>query len=105
VRSSAPQRAKSALGPAPRDALLRESALLTFARAALRAGELDACARRLSRLRAEFAQGVLSQEREVLEIELLHARGQTGAASTQARRFIAAHPESPHSEKLARFVQ
>jgi outer membrane protein assembly factor BamD (BamD/ComL family) len=84
---------------------MRESSLLTSARAALRAGELGTSALLLARLGSEFAQGELVQERQVLEIELLSARGEAKAASAEARRFMAAHPESPHSEKLARFVQ
>jgi hypothetical protein len=89
----------------PRDMLSRESQLLTSARAALRAGDLARAQSALARLAADFGHGVLQQEREVLEIELHAARGEGAAAAQAAQRFVSAHPESPHSAKLARFLR
>lgn len=89
----------------PRQDLLRaESSLLTDARAQLRAGNVAAAQASLERLQTQFPRGVLSQEREVLAIELLHARGNIEGASRRARAFMKAHPSSPHSAKLSRFV-
>lgn len=84
--------------------LAAESALLTEARARVRAGDFAGADARLERLRREFPAGVLSQEREVLAIELLAARGKANLASQRARIFVEAHPKSPHSERLRRFV-
>jgi outer membrane protein assembly factor BamD (BamD/ComL family) len=58
----------------------------------------------LDKLQAQFPKGVLLQEREVLAIEVLHARGNVEAARQRAKAFIAAYPKSPHSQTLVRFV-
>lgn len=95
------------LKPAPRksepkrkDLLTAESAQLTRARAALRAGDLANAQRILQRMSAEFPRGVLAQEREVLAIEVLAARGELGAAKQRARAFEEAYPSSPHIARL-----
>jgi outer membrane biosynthesis protein TonB len=87
------------------DELARESALLTEARAALRAGDIPATQAALERLTRAFPRGVLTQEREVLAIELLLARDQNAEARARAARFVAEHPESPHSAKLERLLR
>lgn len=100
------------LAPAPKaanaqnreDALARESALLVQARSALRAGQTGRARSLLAELESRYAHGMLSQEREVLNIELLAASGEQKAAARRARTFIARHPKSPHAGKLARFV-
>jgi hypothetical protein len=80
--------------------LQTESALLTRARAALRAGETDDAQRFLRRMGSEFPRGVLQQEREVLAIEVLAARGDQAAAVKRARAFAKAFPGSPHTTRL-----
>jgi hypothetical protein len=55
-------------------------------------------------MQSRFPRGVLRQEREVLAIEVLTARGQTEAAKERARAFVVAYPKSPHSEKLRRVL-
>ena len=45
----------------------------------------------------------LAQEREVLAIEVQHARGNVEAAKGRARAFVKTYPKSPHSAKLSRF--
>ena len=90
--------------PPPLDRLSAESALLAAARAQLRAGDARAAEATLARLRARFARGVLVQEREVLAIELLAARGRGAAATRRASAFVRAYPQSPHSAKLNRFL-
>jgi Outer membrane lipoprotein len=87
------------------DSLKAESALLMEARAQLRSGHAVAAQSALDKLQAQFPQGMLAQEREVLAIEVLHARGSVDAARRRASSFIKAHPKSPHSRKLARFVE
>jgi hypothetical protein len=86
------------------DLLSRESALLVRARSALRAGHAAEARALLANLESQFPRGVLRQEREVLNIELLAASGEHAAAARRARAFVASHPKSPHSAKLARFL-
>ena len=86
----------------PRDHLREESVLLARARAQLRGGDARAAQLTLSRMRTKFPRGALSQEREVLVIEALAARGNAAAAERNARTFIAEHPESPHAVQLLR---
>ncbi len=87
-----------------KDRLGAESALLTRARAQLRHGDAPAAQQTLDQLRTKFPKGVLGQEREVLAIEVLAARGNGDAARKRARAFIAAYPSSPHSAQLSRFA-
>jgi hypothetical protein len=90
----------------PRQDLLKaESALLTEARAQLRAGDAAGAQASLDRLQKEFPKGMLAQEREVLAIEVLSARGNTEGAKRRARAFVKAYPKSPHSAKLSRFLE
>jgi type IV secretory pathway VirB10-like protein len=88
-----------------KDRLSAESALLTRARAELRRGDAAAAQQSLDQLRHQFPKGMLGQEREVLTIEVLSARGNTDAARRRARAFIAAFPKSPHSAQLSRFAE
>lgn len=92
------------LSPSRRDMLSAESALLTQARAQLRNGDVNAAQQVLRTLHKKFPKGMLRQEREVLAIEVLAARGNQAAARQRARAFIAAYPESPHSAQLSRFA-
>ena len=87
-----------------RDMLSAESALLTQARAQLRNGDVNAAQQVLRTLHKKFPKGMLRQEREVLAIEVLAARGQKDAARQRAQAFVAAYPESPHSAQLSRFA-
>jgi hypothetical protein len=80
--------------------LAKEGALLMQARAAVRAGDVADAERMLQRMSAEFPRGVLEQERQVLEIEVLVARGDTKAAKARARSFAGAYPSSPHTARL-----
>jgi len=86
------------------DSLAAESALLAEARSRLRAGDASGAEELLAKMQARFPRGVLRQEREVLAIEVLTARGQMEAAKDRARAFVRAHPKSPHSEKLRRVL-
>ncbi|HEX2876818.1 MAG TPA: outer membrane protein assembly factor BamD [Polyangiaceae bacterium] len=92
------------LVPRSTDALKAESKLLTDARAQLRSGNLAGAQLSLDRLQAQFPKGMLTQEREVLAIEVAYARGNVDAAKRRAKAFVKAYPKSPHSAKLARFL-
>ena len=98
-------RARALPSQSAKDRLARESALLTRARAELRSGNPAAASATLQRMQRELGSGSLRQERDVLDIETLAAGGHAGAAERLARAFIAAHPESPHSEPLRRFIR
>ncbi len=92
------------LEPMRLDALKAESALLTDARAQLRSGNPAGAQASLDRLQAQFPNGILTQEREVLSIEVLYARGNVEGAKRRAKAFVKAYPTSPHSAKLSRFL-
>ena len=92
------------LEPHRLDALKAESALLTDARARLRSGDAAGAQASLDRLQAQFPKGMLAQEREVLAIEVLSARGNVDGAKRRAKAFVARYPKSPHSSKLTRFL-
>ena len=86
------------------DELSLESELLVSARSQLRAGNIGQAQATLLQLTHRLPRGALMQEREVLQIELLAARGEHASAARRARVFVTAHPNSPHSAKLARFL-
>jgi len=86
-----------------KDQLSEESALLERARADLRGGHARAAESTLLAMQSRFPRGALTQEREVLLIQALAARGNAVAAERDARSFVAAHPESPHAVQLRRF--
>ena len=92
------------LEPRGLDLLKAESALLTDARAHLRSGNPAAAQASLDRLQAHFPKGMLTQEREVLGIEVSYARGDIAGAKRRAKAFVKAYPNSPHSAKLSRFL-
>ncbi|WP_437715481.1 tetratricopeptide repeat protein [Sorangium sp. So ce448] len=99
-----PTRRPSGPKPTETDLLRAESALLTEARAKLRSGDVAGATALLERLRAQFPNGVLRQEREVLAIDVLAARGNTQEARRRAQAFVKQYPKSPHSAKLRRFL-
>jgi Outer membrane lipoprotein len=104
VANTAPARAKRPEPAANSDRLRAESALLAAARAELRGGDPAAAQRTLERLATRFPRGVLHQERDVLAIEVLAARGEREAAARRAATFIRAYPESPHRDKVQGFL-
>jgi len=58
----------------------------------------------LHRYDATYPAGAFRPEVAALRIESLAADGQTDLARTRARDFIAAHPDSPLSTRLARIA-
>lgn len=110
TKPAAKPAAKARAGERSRDALresalLRESVLLQQARARLKEGDAAAAQALLDRLESEFPVGVLRQEREVLEVSVLSARGQHERAQRRAKAFVKAHPESPHSASLRELLK
>lgn len=86
------------------DLLTKESELVVAARAQLRQGDVRGAGATLQELDRAVPHGKLAQEREVLRIEWLAARGDHKGAARRARAFLAAHPNSPHAARLNRFV-
>ncbi len=82
-----------------------EASMLAKAHSLLRSGDSHAALLTLNQLQSTFPRGALTQERDVLWVEVLAASGNTAAAKRKAAAFIAAHPRSPHSAKLERFVE
>jgi hypothetical protein len=86
------------------DLLSLESRMLTEARAELRRGDPRAALATLERLRARSPKGVLSQERDVLAIQIASALGDAVTAKRKAKEFLHAYPESPHAPQLRRLA-
>ncbi|HEX3850830.1 MAG TPA: hypothetical protein VHW01_07670 [Polyangiaceae bacterium] len=92
--------------PLPRSSRLdAEASLLTKVRNELRSGDPHGALATLNQLQSTLPNGGLMQEREVLSVEVLAESGNLSAAQRKASAFIAAHPKSPYSAKLQRFVQ
>lgn len=101
----APRASSSATGPASTTGDLREQiALLDRARAALRSGHGGVALAELDSYRKRFPRGEFAQEVSVLKIEALVQNGQMDSARTLGKRFLAAHPESPHVERIERLI-
>jgi hypothetical protein len=104
VVTESPPAIRSAPRAHPDDGLAREGALLTDARASLRAGNPTGALAVLRKLDREFPRGGLRQEREVLAIEALSALGDTAAVKRRAEAFVKAYPGSPHGPHLRRLM-
>jgi hypothetical protein len=96
--------AKNVEGRSRSDLLSLESRLLTEARAQLRGGDPRGALATLERLRSRSPKGVLSQERDVLAIQIASALGDTATAKRKAKEFLDAYPESPHTPQLRRLA-
>ncbi|HYQ16926.1 MAG TPA: tetratricopeptide repeat protein [Polyangiaceae bacterium] len=110
----APPAPASAVAPRPSAALtaapsavsdLREQiAWLDRARASLRAGDSQGALTQLTEYRKRFPRGEFAQEVTVLKIEALVQDGQMDGARALGKKFLAAHPESPHVERIERLI-
>jgi TolA-binding protein len=88
-------------GPSPTvDAADPEHELLESARGQLSSGDAAGALTSLEHMRKRFPKGNLAQDRELLRIEALKAKGQRTAAKTAARKFAKAHPNNPHLSEL-----
>lgn len=81
-----------------------ELQLLEMARRALGTNPVAAL-RFLNQHAREFPNGALSHEREVLIIDALRQSGQTDAARTRARSYIAKYPNSLHAERMRGWLE
>ncbi len=85
--------------------LASEISLLDRARSALDGGDTNAALAALDEHGKKYETGALSEEAELLRLEALVQRGQTAAAVSQARAFLAAHPRSPHAGRVRRLME
>ncbi|AUX28729.1 MULTISPECIES: hypothetical protein [Sorangium] len=80
--------------------LASELALLDTARRALRRGDPAAALALLDRHAREFAGAQLTDEAAVIRVEALASQGDRAGAHAAARRFLEAHPGSPHAKRI-----
>ncbi|WP_433926358.1 tol-pal system YbgF family protein [Sorangium cellulosum] len=86
-----------------RDELLREAGRLAEIRAAL-ARSPEAPLSLLDEHRAEFPEGRLAPDREIIAIDALVRRGRADQARARAEAFLARFPASPHAERVRRLT-
>lgn len=91
--------------PESSDALLEEAAMIERASSAVRAHDGARALAALRAYRARFPRGKLMPEASVLEVEALLAAGRNQAARAAARRFLAAHPDSPSAKRVKTLVR
>jgi TolA-binding protein len=96
----APARPRPVASVAPD--LREEIRLLDQARAAVRAGEGSQALSLLSKYARRYPRGQFRQEAQVLRVEALKLSGNQQAAVALGKKFVAAHPESPHVERVER---
>jgi hypothetical protein len=94
----------AAAAPSATGDLREQIALLDRARAAVRAHDSKRALAELGSYKKQFPRGEFSQEVTVLKIEALAQDGQMDGARALGKRFLAAHPESPHVERIERLV-
>jgi hypothetical protein len=106
ARSALPLRHPSSVGSGDKgaraadDALGEEVSALDRARRALAGGDAAGALRQLDDFEARFPRGALGEEAEALRIESLLAENDRAAAARVGARFLAAHPNSPHAERV-----
>ncbi|AUX34079.1 MULTISPECIES: hypothetical protein [Sorangium] len=86
-----------------RDELLREAGRLAEIRAVL-ARSPEAPLALLDEHRAEFPDGRLAAERELVAIDALLRSGRAGGARARAEAFLAQFPSSPHAGRVRRLI-
>lgn len=90
--------------PAALGALAPQIALLDRARNELRSGNTARALGLVAEYQRTYPNGVLSQEAEVLGIDVLERQGQRGEAKRRARQFLNSHPTSAHADRLRRLA-
>jgi hypothetical protein len=93
---------RHALAAATPSDLRAEIALVDAARTAVGSGADDRALALLNRYDTSYRAGTFRPEATALRIEALDHLGRTVQARTLAQRFIAAHPDSPLADRVAR---
>lgn len=91
-----------ALAAATASELRAEIALVDAARSAVAIGADERALVLLNRYDSSYRAGTFRPEATALRIEALDHLGRTAQARTLAQRFLAAHPESPLADRVAR---
>jgi hypothetical protein len=91
-----------ALAAATPSELRAEIALVDAARSAVATGADDRALSLLNRYDSSYRAGTFRPEATALRIEALDHLGRTAQARALAQRFIAAHPDSPLADRVAR---
>ena len=78
----------------------REIAMIDEARSAVVRADSTGALTAIARYRSQFPGGHFAPEATALEVEALAQRGDRGAARSVAERFLAAHPQSPLSQRV-----
>ena len=97
--------ARSEAAPRPSSTLSVQVALLDAARGAIASGALAEALRLAERYRADFPNGELAPEAEVVAIEALVEQGERQPALERAARFLARYPGDPHSARVKWLVR
>jgi hypothetical protein len=90
---------------APPSDLRAEIALIDATRNAVAAHADDRALALIRRYEATYPTGTFRPEATVLRIEALADLGHTSEARALARRFIAAHPDNPLADRVARLAR
>lgn len=85
------------------DDLAAELAHLQRARAALDRSDPDAALTHLAAHAGQFPGGQMVQDRQLLRVEALCARGDAPAARAEASAFLQRYPGSPHAVRVQSF--
>ena len=103
--ASLPTRAhRHAIASATSSDLRAEIALVDAARSAVATGADDRALTLLHRYDSSHRAGTFRPEATALRIEALDHLGRTAQARALAQRFLAAHPESPLADRVARIT-
>jgi hypothetical protein len=105
AREQAPAPAKPRPVASVAPDLREEIRLLDQARAAIRAGDGGQALALLGKYARKYPRGQFRQEAQVLRVEALKQSGNQQAAVALGKKFVAAHPESPHVERVERATQ
>ncbi|WP_437585467.1 hypothetical protein [Sorangium sp. So ce1000] len=100
---AAPRSTATAAAPRGRDELLREAGRLAEIRAVF-ARSPEAPLALLDAHRAEFPEGQLAAEREIVAIDALLRSGRVDQARTRATGFLVQFPASPHADRVRRLT-
>jgi TolA-binding protein len=82
--------------------LREEIRLLDQVRSAVRSGAGSEALALLAKYARRYPRGQFRQEAQVLRVEALKLSGNQQAAVALGKKFVAAHPESPHVERVER---
>jgi len=93
-------RPKTVANSQPDSALGAQVALLDAAQTAVAAGMSGEALRLADQYRADYPNGELAPEAEVVAIEALAARGDRAALAARAARFLARYPSDPHAARV-----